>query len=102
MDTCQTVKVAPWGNGQGAFVEVNVTDFKPGLHVPLDEAEAAKVAHLMQTSIAPPSTPGGDNGHPSDGLTVAELKDALAAKGIAFEPTAKKADLQALLDEAGD
>lgn len=33
-------------------------------------------------------------------LTVPQLKDALTAKGIAFEATAKKADLQALLDAA--
>lgn len=31
-------------------------------------------------------------------MTVAELKDALTTKGIKFEPSAKKADLQALLD----
>lgn len=33
-------------------------------------------------------------------LTVPQLKEALTAKGIAFEATAKKADLQALLDAA--
>lgn len=31
-------------------------------------------------------------------LTVADLKAALDAKGITYEPTAKKAELQALLD----
>lgn len=31
-------------------------------------------------------------------MTVAELKEALTTKGIKFEPSAKKADLQALLD----
>lgn len=35
---------------------------------------------------------------PSEGLTVAQLKDALAAKGVEFDPAAKKADLAALLD----
>jgi len=33
-------------------------------------------------------------------LTVAELRDALTAKSIPFDPAAKKADLQALLDAA--
>lgn len=31
---------------------------------------------------------------------IADLRDALTAKGIAFDPSAKKADLQALLDSA--
>jgi hypothetical protein len=31
-------------------------------------------------------------------LTVAEIKDALTAKGVEFNPTAKKAELQELLD----
>lgn len=43
---------------------------------------------------------GGQGAHASDGLTVAELKAALEAKGIAFDAAAKKADLQALLDAA--
>lgn len=33
-------------------------------------------------------------------MTVAEIKEALTAKGIEFAPTAKKADLKALLDSA--
>jgi hypothetical protein len=32
---------------------------------------------------------------------IADLRDALTAKGIAFDPAASKADLQALLDAAG-
>jgi len=37
---------------------------------------------------------------PSDGLTADDIKKALADKGIAFDATAKKADLAALLDAA--
>lgn len=37
---------------------------------------------------------------PSDGLKVAELKDALTAKGIAIPEGAKKEDLAKLLDDA--
>lgn len=33
-------------------------------------------------------------------LTVAEIKEALTAKGISFDGVTKKADLQALLDKA--
>lgn len=36
MDRCDTVKVKPWGEGQGDFVEINVTDFDPGTHTPFD------------------------------------------------------------------
>jgi hypothetical protein len=34
-------------------------------------------------------------------LGIAELRDTLTARGIEFDPAAKKADLQALLDAAG-
>ncbi|MDZ7863378.1 hypothetical protein [Acidovorax sp.] len=43
----------------------------------------------------------GPAGKPSDGLNVAELKEALASKSIAVpEGVTKKADLAALLDGA--
>lgn len=32
----ETVKVKPWGKGQGDYVEVNVEDFDPAKHTPLD------------------------------------------------------------------
>lgn len=45
--------------------------------------------------------PEGD-AKPSDGLTVAQIKEALEAKGIEIpEDVTKKADLAALLDGAG-
>lgn len=37
MDTCPTIKVKPWGNGQGDFVEINEADFDPKVHKPFDE-----------------------------------------------------------------
>jgi hypothetical protein len=48
---------------------------------------------------------GGEGGEtvvkkPSEGLSYDQLKDALKAKGIAFQANAKKADLAALLDAA--
>lgn len=36
----------------------------------------------------------------SEGLGIASLREALTAKGVAFEDGAKKAELQALLDAA--
>lgn len=41
---------------------------------------------------------GSDDKKPSDGLNVAQLKEALTAKGVAIPENAKKADLAALLD----
>lgn len=42
---------------------------------------------------------GGTDAKPSDGLTVPQIKDALAEKGIAIpDGVTKKADLAALLD----
>ncbi len=75
----ETINVKPWGKGQGDFVVINKADFDPKVHELLDaeDPEGAKKA------------------------TVAELRDALTAKGIAIPEGAKKADLQALLDGAG-
>lgn len=46
------------------------------------------------------SLSGSVSGEPK-GLTVVELKAALEEKGIEYSATAKKAELQALLDGAG-
>jgi hypothetical protein len=62
---------------QGPFVVINSEDFDADKHELFDAEPAAKP------------------------LTVAELRDTLTARGIEFDPTAKKADLQALLDAAG-
>lgn len=70
------IKVKPWGEGQGDFVHINEEDFNQDFHELLDEAEKVKA-------------PGID-----------EIRAALTAKGIEFDPKAKKADLQKLLDEA--
>lgn len=43
------------------------------------------------------SDQGGDKS-----MTVAELRDALTERGIAFDPKAKKPELQALLDAASE
>lgn len=80
-DVIPTIKVKPWGKGQGGFVEINEEDFDEKVHKLADESDLA-------------------DARPSDGLTVAELKEALEAKGVAIPEGALKADLAALLDEA--
>lgn len=74
----ETIKVKPWGKGQGDFVLLNKEDFDADKHELFDAAE-----------------PSGEKK-----MSVAELKDALAAKGIEIPEGAKKADLQALFDAA--
>jgi hypothetical protein len=75
-NSCPTVKVK-FDNEQGFFV-INEADFDPAVHERFDADEALN----------------------SEGLTVAELKEALTAKGVAIPGDAKKADLRALLDAA--
>lgn len=57
------------------------------------EFERARLAELA----AKPAEQGADAAKP---LTVAELREELTARAIEFDPAAKKADLQALLDAA--
>jgi hypothetical protein len=76
----QTIRVKPWGEGQGDHVVISAEDFDPAIHTPLDAAD--------KPADAPKA------------LTVAELRAALADKGIEIPEGAKKADLQALLDAA--
>lgn len=67
--------VKPWGKDQGDFVLINEEDFDSEKHELFDVAdEGAKKA------------------------TVAELREALTAKGVDIPEGAKKAELQALLE----
>lgn len=71
----KTIKVKPWGEGQGEFVIINADDFD------------AEVHEALETEVKP--------------LTVVQIKAALAEKGIAIpDGMTLKADLQALLDAA--
>lgn len=74
----KTIKVKPWGEGQGDFVLINEEDFNPEFHALLDAAEPVKAK-------AP---------------SIEELRAALTEKGIEFPADAKKAELKALLDAA--
>lgn len=62
------------------------------------DAFAAKYVHAGADVDPAPKVDG--DAKPSDGLNVAELKEALTAKGIELPENAKKADLAALLDGA--
>ena len=73
----KTLKVKPWGDGQGDFVVINEADFDPELHELLGEAEK------------PGKAPGID-----------DIRAALTARNIQFDAKAKKPELQKLLDDA--
>lgn len=57
MDTCETVRVKPWGEGQGEFVEINAADFDPTIHThadPLDhDGDGAKGGSLPKRARKP-------------------------------------------------
>lgn len=76
----KTIKVKPWGEGQGDFVVINESDFDPDRHELFDAPEGDDKA------AAP--------------VTAAMLREALDARGVHYKPAASKAQLQALLDEA--
>ncbi|MNY00837.1 HeH/LEM domain protein [compost metagenome] len=77
----------PGDNTDPEYVVRSMRDFFGELFTDADEK---KVRELV---VAP-------SGKPSDGLTVAQLKDALTAKEIPIPEGAKKQDLADLLDGA--
>lgn len=79
---CPVVRIVWPANAEyGGFVEINESDFDPEIHTLFEEGSTAD-----------------SNG---DGkVSIGELRDALTARGIEFDPKAKKAALQALLDGA--
>lgn len=80
---CPVMQVKPWGEGQGDFVEINVEDFDPAKHEPINAADKPE-----------------EKSDAAGKVTAADLREALTAKGIAFKSSASKAELQALLDAA--
>lgn len=67
----------------------------------VEDCSAAKYvsAAPADSSVVTSAEESGDGDAPK-ALTIAEMRDALTAKAIVFDPAAKKADLQALLDAA--
>ena len=70
----QTMKVKPWGEGQGDHVLIDVNDFDDKIHTPFEQA----------TQKEPE-------------LTVAQIKAKLDENGVKYAANATKADLLALL-----
>jgi hypothetical protein len=68
------IKSEPSEDNPLGFIVINESDFDADKHELFDAEPVAKP------------------------LGIAELRDTLTARGIEFDPTAKKADLQALLD----
>ena len=77
METCPTVKVVSAHAEQG-FVVINEADFVDGEHELFDAIDSA-----------------GDRVQ-----TIGQVRDALTARGIEFDPKGRKADLVALLAAA--
>lgn len=74
-------------------------EFDAARHAVQVARDSTQAAPAEGQAVQAPS--GTTQPAPSEGLTVAQLKDALAAKGIAIpEGTTLKADLAALLDGA--
>ncbi len=45
MDTCETILVKPWGEGQGDYVEINREDFDPAIHTLAEVVERDPLDH---------------------------------------------------------
>ena len=55
MDTCETIRVKPWGKDQGEFVVINADDFDPKIHTahdPLDhDSDGRKGGSRKKASV---------------------------------------------------
>ncbi len=49
MDICATVRVKPWGQDQGDFVEINAEDFDPKIHTAFDAPAEPKASPKPRT-----------------------------------------------------
>jgi hypothetical protein len=62
-DIIPTIKVKPWGDGQGDFVEINESDFDPKVHnlyeVEVDDGEATAEEIVAAITALDPK----DDGH---------------------------------------
>ena len=74
----------------------------PGASFELDaeHTELPGVVAMLGSGALAPVMGKAEGGKPSDGMTKDQIAEALTAKGAAFDPAAKKADLAALLDAA--
>lgn len=58
-EECATVKVKPWGKGQGDFVEINAEDFDPKQHKLYEEkpGKAAKSVPVEEPVVVEEPAP---------------------------------------------
>lgn len=54
----ETIKVKPWGKGQGEFVTINAEDFDPAHHKKFEPKPVA----VKAGSAAPPEAPAVQDG----------------------------------------
>ena len=110
----KTLKIKPSHESQGDFVVINEEDFNPEVHELLESRDSAELAALKTEAtalgvgyasnvtakeLADKIAAFKAMKKPSDGLTVAEIKEALAAKNVTIpDEVTLKADLAALLD----
>lgn len=69
MGNVETIKVKPWGDGQGDFVVINKDDFDPDLHEALDDKPVKQKAGSRGKNPANPVPPAeqGDAPPAADG-----------------------------------
>jgi len=109
------IQVQPWGEGQGDFVLIEESDFKPDFHALFGDLSdvdgktkltAAEIkAKLTALNVEFKGNASRDSlqallDEHEARAAVAEIKAKLTEKGIAFEVDADQAALQALLDVA--
>lgn len=87
-----TVKVEPWGEGQGDFVEINADDFNPDFHV---EFGNKKLTTAEKKALAAEKKAADEAAE-----LLSTAKQALTEKGIAFADEETQEELQAKLDAA--
>jgi hypothetical protein len=89
----KTIKVEPWGEGQGEFVEINADDFNPDFHI---ELGGKKLSAKEKKALAEAEKKAAD-----DAANLLELaRKELTDKGVAFTDEETLEELQAKLAAA--
>lgn len=76
-ETCKTIRVMPWSQDQGAFVEINESDFDENVH---------KIYQGKTPDAPPPAAKTGETPPPVDGLKWASnaARDKAIESGLDF------------------
>lgn len=78
-------------------------EYRKGAEFEADKATYERIQDLVEVvseESADAENPADEND--SKGLTIAEIKEILDRQGIEYDPKAKKADLQSILDGIGE